>query len=145
MKTVQRSVLIWYSADEMFQLVTDVVRYPEFLPWCDQAAVLEARPDGMKAQIGLAFAGVRQVFVTMNEHVPGRRVDIRLVEGPFSALDGRWCFDPVAEGQRACKVALELTYGFQNSALSAVVGPVFDRIAGNLVDAFVKRAEQVYG
>ncbi len=146
MKTVHRSVLIWYSAEEMFQLVTDVAQYPKFLPWCDHAAVLEHDPQGMKAEVGIAFGGIRQTFTTRNDHVAGREVAMRLVEGPFSNLDGRWSFTPVGgEGQRACRVGLDLNYGFKSGALAAVVGPVFDRIAGSMVDAFVKRAEQVYG
>jgi ribosome-associated toxin RatA of RatAB toxin-antitoxin module len=146
MKTVHRSVLIWYSADEMFKLVTDIPQYPKFLPWCDHARVLESDAEGMKAEIGIAFGGIRQGFVTRNRHVAGRRVDMKLIEGPFSDLDGRWCFTSVGdEGQRACKVDLDMNYGFKSTALAAVVGPVFDRIAGSLVDAFVKRAEQVYG
>lgn len=146
MKNVHKSVLIWYSADEMFSLVTEVAKYPEFLPWCDHAQVLALEPQGMKAQIGIAFGGIRQTFTTSNLHVPGREVQMRLVDGPFSNLDGRWLFAPVGDAaQRACKVALELQYGFKNGALAALVGPVFDKIAGNLVDAFVKRAEHVYG
>ncbi|MGZ5182625.1 MAG: type II toxin-antitoxin system RatA family toxin [Ramlibacter sp.] len=146
MKTVHRSVLIWYSADEMFRLVTDVAQYPKFLPWCDHAAILEEDERGARAEVGIAFAGIRQTFTTRNEHVPGREVAMRLVDGPFSNLDGRWTFNPVGgAGERACKVELELHYGFKNAALAAVVGPVFDRIASSLVDAFVKRAEQVYG
>jgi ribosome-associated toxin RatA of RatAB toxin-antitoxin module len=146
MKTVHRSVLIWYSAEEMFRLVTDVAQYPKFLPWCDHAQVLEGDEHGMKAEVGISFAGIRQTFTTRNEHVPGRRVAMKLVDGPFSNLDGLWNFMPVgADGQRACKVELDLTYSFKSGALAAVVGPVFDRIAGSLVDAFVKRAEQVYG
>ena len=146
MKTVHRSVLIWYSADEMYRLVTDVAKYPEFLPWCDRAAVLEEDESGMRAEIGISFAGIRQSFTTRNDHVAGRKVSMRLVDGPFSNLDGQWNFIPVGDaGQRACKVELDMNYGFRNAALAAVVGPVFDRIAGSLVDAFVKRAEQVYG
>jgi ribosome-associated toxin RatA of RatAB toxin-antitoxin module len=146
MKTVHRSVLIWYSAEEMFALVTNVGQYPRFLPWCDHARVLEQDETGMKAEVGLSFGGVRQSFITRNEHVPGRKVVMKLVDGPFSSLDGRWSFTPVGgAGQRACKVELDLNYGFKSSALATVVGPVFDRIAGTLVDAFVKRAEQVYG
>lgn len=146
MKTVHRSVLIWYSAEEMFKLVTDVAEYPKFLPWCDRASVLEQDEHGMRAEIGISFGGIRQSFTTRNEHVPGRKVAMRLVDGPFSNLDGQWTFSPVGDpGQRACKVELDLSYGFRNAALAAVVGPVFDRIAGSLVDAFVKRAEQVYG
>lgn len=146
MKNVHRSVLIWYSAEEMFGLVTDVPKYPEFLPWCDHASVLALEPDGMKAEVGIAFGGIRQTFTTRNTHLPAREVRMKLVDGPFSQLDGRWQFQPLGPaGQRACKVSLELHYSFKNAALAALVGPVFDKIAGNLVDAFVKRAEHVHG
>ena len=146
MKTVHKSVLIWYSAEEMFALVTDVSKYCEFLPWCDRSRVVALEPDGMKAEIGIAFGGVHQTFTTRNTHVPGREVRMKLVDGPFSRLDGHWKFTPIGEaGQRACRVALDLHYSFRNAALAALVGPVFDKIAGNLVDAFVKRAEHVYG
>ena len=146
MKTVHKSVLIWYSAEEMFALVTDVEKYSDFLPWCDHAKVIALEPDGMKAEVGIAFSGIHQTFTTRNTHVTGREVRMKLVDGPFSNLDGHWRFQPLGHaGQRACKVTLELQYAFKNAALAALVGPVFDRIAGNLVDAFVKRAEQVYG
>ena len=146
MKTVHKSVLIWYSAQEMFALVTDIASYPQFLPWCDRASVLAEDGHGMKAEVGIAFGGIHQTFITRNDHVPGREVSMKLVDGPFSRLDGQWRFTPVGdEKQRSCKVDLELSYGFDNAALGALVGPVFDKIADSLVDAFVKRAEQVYG
>lgn len=146
MKTVNKSVLIWYSPLEMYELVTDVAKYPEFLPWCDHAAVVEATDDGMVAEIGIAFSGVRQSFRTRNAHVPGREVGMSLIDGPFSNLDGRWKFLPLGDGsQRASKVELSLQYGFSNATLSRLVGPVFDRIAASMVDAFVKRAQNVYG
>ncbi len=144
MKTVHKSVLIWYSAEEMFALVTDVDRYPEFLPWCDRASVIENADHSMKAEIGIAFGGIHQTFRTRNEHIPGREVSMKLVEGPFSRLDGQWKFTPLGEQQRACKVELELHYGF-DTTLGRLIGPVFDKIASSMVDAFVKRAEQVYG
>ncbi|XAH21135.1 type II toxin-antitoxin system RatA family toxin [Xylophilus sp. GW821-FHT01B05] len=146
MKTVHKSVLIWYSAEEMFQLVTDVAQYPQFLPWCDRTAVLSQDAEGMTAQVGIAFSGLHQTFTTRNTHVPGREVRMELVDGPFSKLEGVWSFTPVGEGgQRACRVEFDLTYGFSSTALSMLVGPVFDRIAGSMVDAFVARAEKVYG
>ena len=146
MKTVHKSVLIWYSAEEMFALVTDVAKYCEFLPWCDRSHVIALEPDGMKAEVGIAFGGIHQTFTTRNTHVPGREVRMKLVDGPFSHLDGCWKFQPLGDGtQRACKVTLEMHYSFKSTALAALVGPVFERIAGSLVDAFVKRAEQVYG
>ena len=105
MKTVHKSVLIWYSPQEMYVLVTDVNRYAEFLPWCEHARVVEEHPDGMTAEMGIAFGGVRQNFSTRNVHTPASRVDMQLLNGPFSQLDGHWQFSPVGDGtQRACKV-----------------------------------------
>jgi ribosome-associated toxin RatA of RatAB toxin-antitoxin module len=146
MKTVHKSVLIWYSAAEMFALVTDVASYPQFLPWCDQSSVIEESPEGMTAKVGISIAGLSQSFTTRNTHVEDRKVSLKLIDGPFSRLDGHWDFSPLGDGsQRACKVDFTLKYDFDNAALAALVGPVFDKIAGSLVDAFVKRAAQVYG
>ena len=146
MKTVHKSVLIWYSAAEMFALVTDVVSYPQFLPWCDKASVVEEDAHGMTAKVGLSMAGLSQSFTTRNTHVKDRKVSLKLVNGPFSKLDGHWDFTPVGKNnERACKIDFSLCYDFDNAALAALVGPVFDKIAGSLVDAFVKRAGQIYG
>ena len=130
----------------MFDLVTSVQQYPQFLPWCDHTRVLEQDDSGMLAEVGIALSGIRHSFVTRNLHEPGRRVQMQLVKGPFSRLDGDWHFHTVGDGsQRAARVELLLNYGFDSVTLSKVVGPVFDRIAASMVDAFVKRAEQVYG
>jgi len=146
MKTVNKSVLIWYSPAEMYALVSDVAQYPQFLPWCDHAHVLEANESGMTAEVGISFGGIRQTFTTRNSHANAQRIGMQLVKGPFSNLDGEWVFAAVGDGsQRACKVSLVLNYGFENATLGKLVGPVFDKIAANLVDAFVKRAQQVYG
>ena len=150
MKHVKKSVLLWYSAHEMYTLVTAVEDYPQFLPWCAHAEVLEQGEAGMKARLTLAYGGVRHAFTTRNEHVPDRSVLVGLVDGPFSLLDGNWQFMPLGgEGtdapERACKIELDLRYAFSSSALERVVSPVFDRVANTLVDSFVRRAEQVYG
>jgi len=144
MKTVKKSVLIWYSPAEMYRLVVDVDRYPEFLPWCDRARVVSAEENGMVAEIGIAFSGIRQTFTTRNAHIIDQQVVINLVNGPFSKLEGEWNFITLGTDQRACKVELALTYGF-DSALGKLISPVFDKIASSMVDAFVKRAKQVYG
>jgi ribosome-associated toxin RatA of RatAB toxin-antitoxin module len=146
MKNVHKSVLIWYSPQEMFSLVTDIGQYPRFLPWCDQARIVQQEPSGMVAELGILFSGVRQSFTTRNIHTNHQRIDMQLVQGPFSNLQGQWNFLTLGDGsQRACKVELTLQYGFDNATLAKLVGPVFDKIAGSLVDAFVKRAQQVYG
>jgi ribosome-associated toxin RatA of RatAB toxin-antitoxin module len=151
MKSVNKSVLIWYSPQQMFDLVADVARYPQFLPWCDHARVLEPHADGVTAEVGIKISALRQSFVTRNTHlVEGeqRKLVMDLVKGPFSNLHGVWQFTPVAAANAdmaACRVELKLNYGFSSMTLAAVVGPVFDKIATSMVDAFVKRAEQVYG
>lgn len=151
MKHVKKSVLLWYSAREMYDLVTAVPDYPQFLPWCERGEALECNEEGMTARLHLAYRGVRHTFTTRNQHEPGRSVLVALVDGPFSILDGHWHFVPVGNPQAAgdapaaCRVEFELRYAFSSRALEAVVSPVFDRIANTFVDAFVKRAEQVYG
>lgn len=146
MKTVNKSVLIWYSPREMYDLVTDVQRYPEFLPWCDGTRIVEEHGDGMTAEVSISFGAVRQTFTTRNVNTQGSRVDMELLDGPFSHLDGQWNFKRLGDGsQRACKVELAVNYRLNSSTLSKLAGPAFDKIATELVDAFVKRAEQVYG
>lgn len=130
----------------MFALVADVTRYPEFLPWCSEGAVLEEQGDVMVARVGMSISGIRKSFTTRNTHDDQRSIRLELVDGPFSQLDGNWEF--VALGgpeQKACKIVFTLNYAFSSRTLEALVGPVFDKIAGSLVDAFVKRADQVYG
>lgn len=145
MKKIHKSVLIWFSPQEMFDLVTDVAQYPTFLPWCSHARVLERSDTGMQAEVGMAWAGVKQAFVTQNTHMAPHSIEMRLVRGPFSKLEGHWSFAPLGDGsQRACRVEFTLSYGFSSGVLANLVGPVFDKVAASLVDAFVKRAEQVY-
>ncbi|WP_425259593.1 type II toxin-antitoxin system RatA family toxin [Rubrivivax sp. RP6-9] len=148
MKHVKKSVLLWYSPREMYDLVTGVESYPSFLPWCDKAEVLERHDTGMTARLGLAYMGVRHAFTTRNVHVAGQSVDVTLVDGPFSLLEGVWVFNalgrPGLEAQ-ACKIEFDLRYAFSSKALETVVSPVFDKVANTFVDCFVKRAEVVYG
>jgi ribosome-associated toxin RatA of RatAB toxin-antitoxin module len=147
MKHVKKSVLLWYSAAEMYALVTAVHDYPAFLPWCDKAEVLADDGQGMTARLHLHYAGLRHAFTTRNAHEADRRVLMSLVDGPFSALDGTWLFNPIggADTPPACRVEFELRYAFSNRALETVLSPVFDRVANTFVDSFVQRAEQVHG
>ena len=155
MKHVKKSVLLWYSARQMFDLVVDIPAYPQFLPWCDRAEVLEQSEHSMTARLGLSFSGIKHAFTTRNTHITNQRVVVELVDGPFSLLEGAWDFIPLGRrsgaepgeptDEGACRVELDLRYAFRSLALEALVSPVFDRIANTLVDSFVKRAESVYG
>jgi len=145
MKHVNKSVLLWYSPHEMYELVTAVADYPKFLPWCERAEILEKNKQGMKAKLHLAYGGVRHAFTTRNLHQPDTSVVVDLVDGPFSELEGTWLFLPLGKDDKACKIEFSMRYAFASGALEAMVSPVFDRIANTFVDSFVKRAEQVYG
>ncbi len=136
----------------MYELVTAVEQYPAFLPWCAQAEVVARHDDGMTARLTLAKGGLRHDFTTRNRHRDGQEVRVALVDGPFSELEGTWMFLPVARGGAvgdadadACRIEFDLRYAFANMALEALISPVFDRVAGTLVDSFVQRAEQVHG
>ncbi len=146
MKHVRKSVLLWYSPLEMYELVTAVPDYPAFLPWCDRAELLEEHEDGVTARLSLVYHGLRHAFTTRNQQHPHDSVTMQLVDGPFSLLDGSWQFLPLGDGSaRACRVEFDLRYAFSSKTLEALVSPVFDKIANTFVDSFVRRAEQVYG
>jgi ribosome-associated toxin RatA of RatAB toxin-antitoxin module len=109
MKTIHKSVLIWFSAEEMFALVTDVARYPEFLPWCETGKVLEQTDTTMTAEIGMSLGGFRKGFTTHNVHIPGRQVKLELVNGPFKQLNGRGtlfhCWIPIHKSRNVHAVS----------------------------------------
>ncbi len=143
MAKVTKTALVPYSAGKMYALVNDVAAYPTFLPWCRASEVLSETDTEMCARIELALSGIHQWFTTCNELVPGERIDIRLSEGPFKRLHGDWQFQALRED--ACKVVLDLEYEFSGALINAAFGAVFGKIANTLVDAFVKRADEVYG
>lgn len=149
MKQVRKSVLLWYSPAEMYRLVVDVPAYPQFLPWCERGEVVQMHDDGMTARVHMALAGMRHAFTTRNRQVPDQSVQLTLVDGPFSVLEGNWRFTPLMrpgqEAATACRIEFDLRYAFSSRPLELVLSPVFDKVAGTLVDAFIKRAESVYG
>ncbi len=142
MTTISKSALVAYSADEMYALVADVDRYPEFLPWCSAARVHEKTDTEMLAEIEMKIGGLHKTFMTRNVLGPGQ-MDIRLVKGPFSRLEGWWRFQQVAD--LGSRISLDLEFDFSNRLLEMAVGPVFSSIANSLVDSFKKRARDVYG
>jgi ribosome-associated toxin RatA of RatAB toxin-antitoxin module len=143
MANVEKSVLVGYSSGQMYALVDQVEHYPEFLPWCG-GAILEHR-DGntTRATIRIDYHGIRQSFRTENRTQPPDLIEIRLLSGPFRHLDGTWRFTALSDS--ACRVDFHLRYELANRPLEKLVGPVFHLIANNLVDAFMRRAEKVYG
>jgi ribosome-associated toxin RatA of RatAB toxin-antitoxin module len=143
LETIDRSALVPYSTDEMFALVSDIKAYPQFLPWCSDAQVLSREGDELSARIAFSVRGVSKSFTTRNRLQPGVEIYMQLVEGPFSHLEGRWRFEPL--GDAGSKILLFMEYDFSSKMVSFAVGPVFNKIANTLVDAFQKRASEVYG
>lgn len=143
MSEIKRTVLVAFTSEQMFALVDAVEEYPKFLPWCGGATLLQRDQDTTRATILINYHGIRQSFTTENfKHAPAE-ILIRLVEGPFRSLEGKWRFTDLAG--RGCKIELNLRYEFAGRVLDRLIGRVFHHIASTLVEAFVKRAGQVYG
>ncbi len=142
MPEVNRSVLVGYSPEQMFALVDRVEDYPGFLPWCGGVTLLHRDAGVTRAAILINYHGIRQSFTTENAKQPPGEMQIRLVEGPFRRLEGSWRFIGLAG--RGCKVELSLSYEYSSRILEKLIGPVFNHVASTLVEAFVKRAGQVY-
>jgi len=140
---IEKSAVVPYSADEMYALVNDIESYPRFLPWCTEARILEPGEREQTASVSLASGPVRQTFTTRNTMQPGRRIDVRLLSGPFSRLNGRWEFDP--QGERDCRIAFRMEFEFKNRLLRLSLQKVFHLIVNSLVESFTRRAEQLHG
>ena len=143
MAVVHKSVLLAYSAEQMFALVDNIEEYPKFLPWCGGAEVKLRDGDHVVAALGINYHGIKQTFTTENRNKPPHTINMTLLEGPFKHLDGTWEFKPLRAD--ACKIEFRLHYEFSSRMLEHIIGPVFSMIANSFVDSFCKRAEQVYG
>jgi len=143
MAEINKSVLVAYAAQRMFALVDAVEKYPEFLPWCGGTELIFRDARVTRATVRINYHGIRQSFGTENTKSEPRLMQIKLIEGPFRTLEGSWRFTDL--GGDGCKVELSLRYEFASRMLDKLVGPVFGYIANNLVDAFVKRAHNIYG
>jgi len=142
MAVINRTALVMHSAEEMFDLVNDVRRYPDFLPWCSRTEVLSQADDHIQATLHLAKGGLSYAFTTRNELQRPNRMVIRLVEGPFKTLEGEWSFSALSD--EASKVELNLSFEFSGKLTSLAMSKVFNSVATTLVDAFVARADKIY-
>ncbi|WP_299686779.1 SRPBCC family protein [uncultured Vibrio sp.] len=142
MPKVTRSALVSFSADQMFSLVNDVARYPEFLPGCSGSRVIESSDSAMVASVDVSKAGISKTFTTSNRMSDGAEILMELVDGPFKKLQGGWYFTPLDE--QACKVELKLEFEFSSRMIEIAFGKIFNELTSNMVSAFTQRAKQVY-
>lgn len=143
MKRIARSAIVEHSAAQVYALVEDIEAYPGFLPWCLKTEVERRDASSVKATLTVGVAGLRQSFTTQNVNRPGETIDMQLVEGPFRRFTAAWRFAALSE--KACRIEFAMEYEFSSRALARLLEPLFDRIADSMVDAFARRAEQVYG
>lgn len=143
MKRVTRSAIVEHSAEQVYRLVEDIEAYPGFLPWCLAARVHERGAASTRATLTVGMPGLRQSFTTRNDNRPGQAIDLHLVDGPFKTFAAAWRFHPLSP--RACRIEFTLRYEFSSRALSRLLEPLFNGMANSMVDAFTRRAAEVYG
>jgi ribosome-associated toxin RatA of RatAB toxin-antitoxin module len=143
MREMKRSALVARPAELVYRLVEDVERYPEFVPGCSEAKVLERSATEMVARLSVRRGPLRTAFTTPNRLNPGRGVKLDLIEGPFSMLEGEWTFTPIAE--QGCRIELRMRFQFSNILKAALFEPLFEETAASLVRAFVSRAQSTPG
>ncbi len=143
MRQVMRSALVGHSAPQLYALINDVERYPEFLPWCERASVESRTEAEVVATLAISRGPLRTEFTTRNALTRDREVRMSLERGPFESLEGAWTLTPI--GEAGCRVTLTLRFEFANRLSAALLEPLFEQTTASLVDAFVRRARDVHG
>jgi ribosome-associated toxin RatA of RatAB toxin-antitoxin module len=143
MHTLKRSSIVPYTQQQMFELVNNIEDYPNFLPWCDKTEIISRTESHVVARLDIAWKGMGKSLTTRNTLHRYDHMDIELVDGPMKHLEGKWDFVPV--GEKGCKVLLNLEFEFTGGFMDMLFQPVFQHIANSLVDAFCKRAVEIYG
>jgi ribosome-associated toxin RatA of RatAB toxin-antitoxin module len=143
MPTVSKSVIVPHSCALMFELVEDIERYPQFLPWCAATEVLERDAAVTRARIHIDYHGLKTSIATLNRKEPPASMTLEFVEGPFERFHGNWRFAPL--GEEGCRVQFDLDYAFSSAALEVLLAPAFGPIVESLVDRFVARADAAPG
>jgi ribosome-associated toxin RatA of RatAB toxin-antitoxin module len=143
MPQIERSALVFYSAQQMFDLVNAVPDYPQFLPGCSSARIVSRSETEMVASLTVSKAGIGHTFTTRNTLYTNQRIAMQLVDGPFKQLQGGWEFQPLND--TACKVILKLEFEFSNKLVQFAFGKIFAEVTASMVQAFTQRAKQVYG
>lgn len=143
MTSITRSALVMHSAEQMYALVNDVENYPQFLPGCAATELISKNDEELVASLTISKVGVNQTFTTKNKLQFPERMELSLVDGPFSRFVGVWHFHRLSD--EACKVSFDMDFEVNNKLAGIALGAVFKQMATTMVDSFVSRAKQVYG
>ena len=144
MPLISRNALVPYSTEEMYNLVAAIEEYPKFLPWCRSTQVMSRDENEVKASIEIARGALNKSFATINRMQLNKMIEMRLLQGPFKHLQGFWRFEEL-KTHTACKISFDLDFEFESKLLAVIAGPVFSQIANSMVEAFTRRAIEVYG
>ncbi len=142
MERIKRSALIAYSAKQMYQLVDDIEKYPEFVPYCKESQIIERNEESVSAQLLVSKSGIAKSFSTTNTLIPYESIHMELLNGPFKYLSGGWHFKALSD--EACKIELDLEYEFSNKLASLAFSKIFNQLVQSMVTAFTERAQSVY-
>ena len=140
MHSIHKSAIVLHSSKKMFQLVDSVENYPNFLPWCGSTKIIERNNNKTIASIEINFKKIKQTFTTENTKERHRKMNIRLIDGPFKSLSGQWIFKDF--DKHSCQIELKLEYQFSNIVLEKLISPVFNMIANTFIDEFIKEANR---
>lgn len=143
MNTITRSALVGYGARQIYVLVEDIEAYPQFLPWCRSSRVIGRKGDVTTAELSVGVKGINQSFTTRNLNRPGVSIELELVSGPFREFRAAWHFQEL--GPHAAKIEYSMAYELAGGMLGRLLGPLFEHMANTMVEAFISRAEAVYG
>ena len=143
MPIIKRELIVPYSAEAMFTLVNQIESYPQFLPWCRHARILEQNEQLIKATLVLAKGGLHKAFSTCNRLTPNRFIAIELIDGPFKKLNGLWQFEAINPTE--CHIHFDLEFEFSTKIIALMCGPIFQQATNTLVDSFRLEAENRYG
>src|SRR3954447_24060275 len=142
MPTHAERQVVPYTPEQLFDLVADVGKYPQFLPWCIGARVRGTTDTGLVADLTIGFGPFRESFTSRVTLDRPHRVKVRYENGPFRYLNNQWDFRPVEDGT---EVAFFVDFEFRSRILQAAIGVVFNEAVRRMVNAFLKRARDVYG
>lgn len=140
---MERSAIVPFSPKQMFALVNDVPRYPEFLPWCTGAHSEPMAEGEAQATVKVSKGPLHTHFTTRNTFDEGSRIHMRLVDGPFSRLEGEWRFEAIAD--RGARVSFRIEFEFKSRLAAAALGHAFEAVCASMFDAFTQRARALYG
>lgn len=142
MPTINQTALLPYSAEQMYNLVNDYQRYPEFLPGCIASRTINQGELALTAELTISKAGISQSFSTRNTMLPNRQIVMELLEGPFKSLNGKWLFEPFDE--QSCQISFNLNFEFANPLISMLFSKIFEQLTLQMIDAFKQRAKEIY-